>query len=127
MKAETYEMLGDIEYNKAESGRFEAYMTAVANYKASIKVKPGRVSPYVKLGQTLEKLRENDDAIVAYEKALRRDSTNFIAQYRLGCVLLKEGRKNEGIAALNAAHNLDKEDVSTLVKLGEIYAKMDDK
>lgn len=127
MRSETYEMLGDIEFHKAEKGKVEAFKNAVVNYHESIKYRPGRVNPYVKLGQTNEKLREFDDAITAYEKALRRDSSNFLAQYRLGCVLIKEGRKNDGIQALNAAHMLDSEDVSTLVKLGEIYAKIDSK
>ena len=107
MKTECYEMLGDIEFNKGEKGKPEAFKTAIANYKESIKAKPNRVNPYVKLGQTYEKVRDLDDAIIAYEKALRRDNANFVAQYRLGCVLIKEGRRSEGIAALNAAHNLD--------------------
>lgn len=101
MRGETYEMLGDIEFHKAEKGKLEAFRNAVLNYKEAIKHnekrKKSRVNPYVKLGQTNEKLRDFDGAIAAYEQALRRDSSNFIAQYRLGCVLIKEGRRQEGI------------------------------
>ena len=70
MRAETYEMLGDIEFHKAEKGKVEAFRNAVVNYRESVKYKPTRVHPYVKLGQTNEKLRDFDDAILAYEKAL---------------------------------------------------------
>ena len=66
-------------------------------------------------------------AISAFEKALKIDNASFLAHYRLGTCLLKEGRKREAVKALNSALMLNSEDVGTLVKLGEIYSKMDEK
>lgn len=74
-----------------------------------------------------EKLRELDEAIMCYQKALKREKDNFLANYRLGCALIKVNRREEGIECLNKAYKIDPDDLNTLVRLGEIYAKEDSK
>ena len=74
-----------------------------------------------------EKLRDLDEAIATYKKALRRDKNNFTCYYRIGCVYIKNNMKKEGIEALLQAYRLNSEDIDTLVKLGEIYSKDDQK
>jgi tetratricopeptide (TPR) repeat protein len=68
-------------------------------------------------------MRDFSAAIIAYTKAIRRDKDNFTANYRLGCVQIKNDMRDEGISSLKEALRIDPDDVGTLVKLGEIYAK----
>ena len=88
-------------------------------------MKPNNVDLLIKLGKINEKLRDFDEAIVNLKKALRRDKTNFVAQYRIGCLYNRNNMREEGIEALKAAHYLDPEDVDTHLKLGEIYLRDD--
>ena len=74
-----------------------------------------------------EKLRDFDEAIATYKKAIRRDKNNFQSYYRIGCVYIKNNMRKEGIEALLQAYRIDSETVDTLVKLGEIYCKDDSK
>lgn len=75
------------------------------------------------MGKTLEKLREFDEAISCFNKALRRDKNNFMAHYRLGLIYIRNDQKNEGIESLKRAITIDPEDIEPLLKLGEVYLR----
>ena len=47
-----------------------------------------------------EKMRDFDEAIATYKKALRRDKNNFQSYYRIGCVFIKNNMRKEGTEAL---------------------------
>ena len=75
------------------------------------------------MGKALEKLREFDEAISCFKKALRRDKNNFDAHYRLGLIYIRNDQKNEGIESLKRALALDPDDIDVLLKLGEVYLR----
>lgn len=121
-------MLGDIDYVEAgKNVEGSSYKKALENYRDAADLSPYRVALQVKLGQCFEKVRDFEEAIVCYSKALRRDKTNFMSHYRLGCVQIKNGMRQEGIESLMEAHRIEPDDVDTLVKLGEIFSRDDGK
>lgn len=130
MRAECYELLGDIEYseyNKRYEKAVEHYHKANA-LRATSKVKDAaNVGLYVKLGRALEKLRDFDEAIAFLKKALRRDKNNFQALYRVAMCYIRNNMREEGIEALIKAHELNPEDIDTMLKLSEIYLRDDKK
>ena len=69
MKAECYELQGDIECGDS----IKNYEEGLKWYVKSATKKPDRTIIYIKLGKAHEKLREFDEAITYIKKALRRD------------------------------------------------------
>jgi cytochrome c-type biogenesis protein CcmH/NrfG len=45
----------------------------------------------------------------------------------LGCLYVRNNQKDEGVKHLVEAHRLDPEDIDTMMKLGEIYARDESK
>lgn len=89
MKAECFELLGDIE--NLES--IKNYEEAIKFYVKSAQKKPQQTHIYIKLAKTHEKLREFDEAINYVKKVLRRDPKNFPGQYRLGIIQIRNNQK----------------------------------
>lgn len=121
LKGEAKELLGDIAYHDTNMN----YESAKEFYLAALKCKPNSADLYVKVGKCHEKLREFDDAIVVLKKALKRDKSNFVANYKLGLVYIRNNQRKEGLKALLAAHQLDPDDIETLLKISEIYLRDD--
>ena len=69
MPGEVYELLGDIEVHPGINN----YKQAQDYYKMSVAAKPNRIDIYIKLARTHERLREIEEAILNYNKCLRRD------------------------------------------------------
>jgi tetratricopeptide (TPR) repeat protein len=51
--------------------------------------KPNSSDLYVKVGKCNEKLRLFDEAIAMFKKALKKDKKNFVANYKLGLVYIR--------------------------------------
>ena len=96
MPGEVYELLGDIEVHPDINN----YKQAQDYYKMSVAAKPNRVDIYIKLARTHEKLRELEEAILNYNKCLRRDKQNFTALQRLGLAYMKNNQRYEGVLYL---------------------------
>lgn len=94
--SERCEMLGDIEYTDA----YQNYEAALMFYKEASEINSNRLGIYLKLGRTYEKIRDYEDAIANYKKALRRNKNDFTSNYKLGLVLIKNNQKKEGIEVL---------------------------
>lgn len=121
MASERSELLGDIECCDSVQN-FEKALTL---YKEASDLKPNKIEVYLKLGRTYERVRDYEEAISNYRKALRRNKKDFTSWYRMGLVSIKSNLREEGIEALIKAHNIEPNDVNCLVKLGEIYSRDD--
>ena len=123
MRCDIFELLGDLEFYETNKN----YPLALENYKTAHYAKRDNIDIIIKMAKVHEKLREFDESIVYLKKALSKDKTNFIANYRLGCLYIRNNMKDEGLMHLKEAHRLDPEDVDTMIKLGEIYSRDDHK
>lgn len=123
MRADCYELLGDIEYSEKN----KKYTKAVEYYHKSNDLKANNINIYIKLGKALEKLRDFDEAIAFLKKALRRDKNNFLAHYRLAICYIRNNMRQEGIESLKRAHEVNPKDVETMLKLSEIYLRDENK
>ena len=121
MRADCYELLGDIEFSEKN----KRYAKAVEYYHKSNDLEANNINIYIKLGKALEKLREFDEAIAFLKKALRRDGNNFQAHYRLASCYNRNNMRQEGIDSLKRAHAANPTDVETMLKLSEIYLRDD--
>lgn len=88
-------------------------------------MKPQRIEIYLKLGRTYERIRDYEEAISNYRKALRRNKRDFEALYRMGLVCIKSDMRKDGIDALTKANRVQPDDVGCLMKLGEIFSRDD--
>ena len=70
-------------------------------------------------------MRQFDEAISQLKKALRRDSKSFEAHYRIGLSYIRNNQKEEGMRHLQTAHQIEPNDIDTMLKLCEIYLKED--
>jgi tetratricopeptide (TPR) repeat protein len=122
MKAECYELLGDIEYQDVSKD----FQKAIDNYLLSAKANPDNVDVYIKSAKTHEKRREFEESITLLKKALRRDPRHFVANYRIGLCHIRNDNKNDGLKFLNVALSINPNDGDVLLKLGEIYLRDDD-
>lgn len=121
MKGEAKELLGDIAYHDENMD----YVQAKDYYISALEAKPNSADLYVKVGKCHEKLREFDDAIAMLKKALKRDKKNFVANYKIGLVYIRNNQRKEGLKALLAAHDLEPDDIETLLKISEIFLRDD--
>ena len=92
----------------------------------SVASKPNRIEIYIKLARTHEKLREIEEAILNYNKCLRRDKQNFTALQKLGLAYIRNNQRYEGVLYLQKALAISPNDLETLVSLGEIFSREDD-
>jgi|TARA_B110000285_G_scaffold233319_1_gene306726 tetratricopeptide (TPR) repeat protein len=60
-----------------------------------------------------------------FKKALRKDKKNFVANYKLGLVYIRNNQRKEGLKSLLVAHEIEPEDIETLLKISEIYLRDD--
>ena len=96
MASERNELLGDIE----QCSKVLNLEKALVYYKLASDLKPNKIEVYLKMGKTYERIKDFEEAISNFKKALRRNKKNFVAWYRLGLVYMKSGLRKEGIEAL---------------------------
>ena len=119
MASERQELLGDLE----QCDKVLNFQKALEFYREASRLKPNKIEVYIKIGKTDERLRDYEDAISNYKKALRRNKYHFESLYRLGCACIKHNSIREGLEALTRAHKIDPNDVHCLLKLGELYSR----
>jgi Flp pilus assembly protein TadD len=68
------------------------YANAVSISRRAAEIRPGAPAPYVMSGEALLRLGEVDQAILAYNSALARDSGDLAAQLGLARAYLETGR-----------------------------------
>jgi tetratricopeptide (TPR) repeat protein len=123
LASERKELLGDIE----QCSKVLNFEQALVLYKEASDLKPNKIEVYLKLGRTYERIKDYEEAISNFKKALRRNKKSFMAWYRMGLACMKCGLRKDGIEALLKAYKIDPDNVSCLVKLGEIYSRDDKK
>lgn len=85
MASERYELLGDLE----QCDVVQNFQQALKFYKQASDLKPNKLEVYIKIGRTNERVRDYEEAISNYKKALRRNKNHFGSLYRLGHACLK--------------------------------------
>ena len=123
MASERKELLGDIE----QCSKVLNMEQALVFYKEASDLKPNKIEVYLKLGRTYERIKDFEEAISNFKKALRRNKNCFQALYRMGLVCMKFGQRKEGVKALLRANKIEPDNVNCLVKLAEIYSRDDKK
>jgi len=126
-------------------GRFDEVITKL---KKSIELEPENASLYLALGDSYKEVKNNDEAINYYKKALEINSDYFLALYNLGVVyyshafdlnmeandlpfdetekynkVMEEANKFflEGLPYFERAYAIDSEDTDVLKALRQIY------
>jgi tetratricopeptide (TPR) repeat protein len=97
--------------------QLEQYPEAVEAYRQAITLGADARLSY-NLGFCLNRLTRRDEAIAAFQEAVRLDPTLKEASASLGRALLEAGRYAEAVTALEAAQQLDPEAYSTEFALG---------
>ncbi len=87
---------------------------------------PGHELAILTLGDTLERARQPDDAIVVYDKMPANSALRSNAEVQIGLALETMGRKDEAVAHLEAAIKEDPEDLDALSALGGVYRSRKD-
>lgn len=96
MYAEIKMLFGD----RMASPAHNDYNKAIEFYLEAAEHLPTSADVFIKLGLCYEKLREFDDAIKYFKKALRRDKTAFKPLFRLGLVFIRNNLKEKGLKHL---------------------------
>ena len=73
MASERKELLGDIE----QCSKVLNMEQALVLYKEASDLKPNKIEVYLKLGRTYERIKDFEEAISNFKKALRRNKNCF--------------------------------------------------
>ncbi len=76
---------------------------------------------FIRLGHALDRIGESEEAVVAYEEAIERDSLSFRAYNSLGGSLLSLGRYDEAEAMFLKAVDLNPRYAEPHFNLGNLY------
>ncbi len=75
----------------------------------------------VLVAQQLEREGRNEEALAAYERAVAKDETSPYLHRKLAEQLAQANRIDESLRHANRAHELDPDDVSTRIFLGQLH------
>ena len=90
--AQALHMLGVIELQRGKIG------SAIDLIRRAVQVHPGHAEPWVSLGDALRAIQENDEAISAYQRAIRLKPDMVLAHTELSSLLLNLGRYEAAIS-----------------------------
>ncbi len=97
--------------------QLEQYAEAAEAYRQAIALGPDAKLSY-NLGYCLNRVAKRDEAIAAFQEAVRLDPKFKEAFYSLGRALLEAARYDEAVTALEAAQQLDPTAYPTVFALG---------
>jgi protein O-mannosyl-transferase len=80
---------------------------AITNYRAAIRVDPGKLPAHVNLAAVLEKCGRTEEALTQFREACRIDPRSPQIHYDLGCELHRLGRRAEAIQEFKEALRLN--------------------
>lgn len=95
-------------------------LDAVKHYQRATELMPGRILAHVRLGQSLECLESYEEAVAAYEKAMRLDTRHGGPVDRLTALLMQLGRLEEARDYLEADALRHPKKSTPLFRLAEI-------
>jgi protein O-mannosyl-transferase len=93
-------------------------------FRHAVAAVPGNYLAYNGLGKALDDLGRKEEAVKAWNEALRLDPEYPEAQYNLGTSLLGQERVNEAFPHLAAAVKGDPNNANAHENLGNVYVKM---
>lgn len=99
------------------------YKEAAASLQQAVKLFPEALS-YIKMGEALVQIAQNDEAITALDKALEHDPANSDASYYRGRALFNLKRYQEAVAAFQLAIDLNLAEGKDEHELAAVYAEM---
>lgn len=110
-----YSLKGNYEYQEGN------YKLAISYAKLAIKYDPTKSSCWNSLGLAYMGLDDNQNAVMAFEKALSIDTNETLYLNNLSMALLNCGRKKEAMEKLNLALKLEPKNPFLLQKRACIY------
>jgi tetratricopeptide (TPR) repeat protein len=90
---------------------------AAAQLESAVSLRPNMAEAWSDLGQARKLLLNEAGARDAFERAVKLDPTDAIAQYRLGAECLQQEKIDQAVEHLQAAYKLKPDDQSTLNSL----------
>ncbi len=90
---------------------------AAAQLESAVSIRPDMAEAWSELGQARKLLLDETGATAAFERAVKRDPSDAIAQYRLGAEYLEQEKIDPAVEHLQAAYKLKPDDQSTLNSL----------
>ncbi len=82
---------------------------------------PNHDMAIITLGDTLERAKQQDDAIAVFDKMPANSPLRGVAEVQIGLALETMGRKDEAIKHLEAAIKEDPDDLDALSAIGGVY------
>ena len=82
---------------------------------------PNHEMAIITLGDTLERAKQQDDAIAVFDKMPASSPLRGVAEVQIGLALETMGRKDEAIKHLEAAIKEDPDDLDALSAIGGVY------
>jgi tetratricopeptide (TPR) repeat protein len=90
---------------------------AAAALEESVALDPSIVEAWSDLGMARKLLRNDSGALAAFQRAVRLDADDAVAQYRLGAEYLRQDKPAAAVGPLQEAYRVNPEDQSTLNSL----------
>jgi tetratricopeptide (TPR) repeat protein len=101
---------------KAYSARGET-QKAAAQLEQAVAIRPNFAEAWSDLGQARRTLLDGGGALTAFERAVRSNPEDSVAQYRLGAEYLRQDKPHAAVEHLQKAYQLNAADQSTLNSL----------
>jgi tetratricopeptide (TPR) repeat protein len=119
--------LGDAYWVKGRIAlRTGAVRDAIDDLEKALRLTPGRHEALSDLGEAFEQLNKTAYAIRAYEQAVQAAPREGRYAYRLGRLLLEDGKRREAQAALEIAAELGSTKSNAPVWLADVYRLLGD-
>ena len=114
--ASYYELLGSIAF------ALERYGDAITELAIAVRISPERVSAYLKLAATYEKINDDGRAISSLEQALQVDRLYVEALYHLARIYLRQREFEGSIRTLETLLNLEPQNKEALLMRVQTYS-----
>jgi tetratricopeptide (TPR) repeat protein len=127
--AKVAELQGDIYWSYHKVAGMDKDNEALISYTHAFNKGNTGKSVCVKIGKCYDRRRDYEDAIRFYERAIKEDANYAVANFRLGWVLVRDGRrKDQGIELIRKSIKMEGgKNATALVVLGEILMREEDK
>ena len=80
-------------------------------------------SVWLELGRIYQKTGNEDEELQAYKRYVEKDPQNVLANTRIGTILIRKERYNEGIVFLEIANTIQQNDPEVMTALAKGYIK----
>jgi tetratricopeptide (TPR) repeat protein len=99
------------------------FRNASERFRKALALNPRNLKAHICLGNSLEALGENDEALVHYREAVRLDAASAIGHINVGNVLLKRNDLAGAIAEYATALTLEPDNLYAHYNIGQCYAE----